>query len=128
MLDVEVINNRRFGVLENGSRAARLIKAVNTALMVKRLSQEDGKWTPLSESDLRAAARQAGVQASKQDINVLETYGLIEPIWKSQWSDSGEWNVGHNSVGYDTFYRNTEFGKEVLKRLKEGEEEIFIPL
>ncbi len=124
MLDVEVIDNCRYGVVEADSAAARLIKAVNSTLMMQRLASEDGVIKPLSETTLRTACRQAGVICTKHDLEVLMAYGLIE--YKQDFG-TYDYSTGRY-VGIVDGYLTTALGSDTLKRLKSGEEEIFIPL
>lgn len=124
MLDVEVIGDRRYGVVEPGSRPFKLIKAVNSALVMKRLAAESGEKPKLSVEDLRNAARMAGVACSEHDLKVLEAYRLIESNYEYGTYD---FETG-KSVGAGLFFSNTDLGVETLKQLKAGAEEILIPL
>lgn len=124
MLDVEVIGNRRYGVVEPDSRPFRLIKAVNSALVMKRLAAENGEKPKLSSEDLRNAARQAGVACSEHDLKILEAYRLIESTYEYGTFD---FETG-KSQGAGLYFTNTNLGVETLKQIKEGAEEILIPL
>jgi hypothetical protein len=120
MIDVEVIDNCRFGILENGGKAHKLLKAVNSAIMLKRLSAEDGELRPLENKELQATTARAGMKVDSHALNTLYFYGLLNKEVQSHWNGHAfeiriQWEV-------------SAAGMEALRDLKEGADEIFMPL
>lgn len=80
MIDIDVEGRRRYGVIENGSRAHKALLKLRTALITARLSSEDG-GTAFVGVDVVRTIMAIKPGALDAEITHLVHIGVLNPIY-----------------------------------------------
>jgi hypothetical protein len=118
MYDIEVIDGRNYAIICEDSSAHRFLKAMNSKLLMKKLSSEPGEEIFLTVQEVAPLCKGFKIES----LNRLISIGLIE--YRHFWQDKRPVNDSF----YKSTYHFTDFGLEIMKDLKEvgGDIEILI--
>lgn len=117
MFDIEVIDGYRVAVITPDCPATKLLKAFYSALVMKRLSGEPVEHTVyLNSVEFSSKWGEHANSGLERAVKFLKSADLIST------------HVGYYYSAFGCYYGSTEYGLEVYRRIREGEEEIEIPL
>lgn len=127
MYDIEVINDRTYAVIAEDSAAYRFLKAMNTALLMKKLSSDLTGDLYLTEKEIIPLCRDFRIQDLQKLIRLdLLAYNPMTWIVKPDPDSSDSMFTGTGS--YQRTYTFTEYGLEVMAQIRESDEDIEIPI
>jgi hypothetical protein len=109
MYDIEVINGKSYAVIEEDSAAYEFLKAMNSALMLKKLGSETGAKIYLTVSEVIPLCK--GFQI--KDLRRLHDIGLLQYDFERYFDETS--TIFKRREGY-TF---TDYGLEIVNHIRE---------
>lgn len=127
MYDIEVIDGRNYAVISEGSAAYRFLKAMNSALLLKKLSSDAGGDLFLTEKEIIPLCKDFRVQELQKLVR-LDLISYNPMTWIVSPDDSSSDMMFSGTGSYQKTYTFTSFGLEIMAEIKESDEDLEIPL
>lgn len=119
MIDIDVEGNRRYGVIEAGSRAYKMLLRLRTLLITQRLSSADGS-TPFLTADV--VAREMGFKATVMDVEIshLVRIGILDPVYERPQATGHKEYDDINMLYPDTYWSRANYSYRRMLSSEQG--------
>jgi hypothetical protein len=128
LIDIDVEGSRRYGIIEQGSRAHKSLLQMRTMLITARLSSESGA-PPFLKPEVVARVLGFKPQVASIELGFLVRIGILDPIRDPNYEFMGfeRESYVYSNHGYDLGFCLGRQALDAIAAIKAGEDLVRFP-